>query len=224
MIEEVLRAMQQADSAFPSGGFAFSQGLEGWVAESGRPEPVHLQRFILQQIRQRWATADRVVLLRAHTCGSDLDALIGIDRAFDRTQVIEALREGSRRNGRALLAAHCRIGTEGAAGIKEAADRRTMAAHLPIVQGALWRALGIGPDIAALAAGYACAAGLMAAAVRLNAIGALQGQKLLAGILRDIADAANAPVRPETLIAGFTPFAEIAVMRGAGGDSRLFCN
>ena len=43
--------MQQADSAFPSGGFAFSQGLEGWFAEFSRPGPDHLQRFILHQIR-----------------------------------------------------------------------------------------------------------------------------------------------------------------------------
>lgn len=221
---EVLRAMQQADSAFPSGGFAFSQGLEGWAAEFGRPDPEHLQRFILQQIRQRWATADRVALLRAHSCVSRVDALAEIDRAFDRTQVIEVLRNGSRRNGRALLAAHCRLGTEGAASIKEAADRGTMIAHLPIVQGALWRALGIGPEFAVVAAGYACAASLVTAAVRLNMVGAIRGQKLLAGMLHDIAAAAIEPVRPDTLIASFAPFTEIAAMRGAGGHSRLFFN
>ena len=99
-----------------------------------------------------------------------------------------------------------------------------MAAHLPIVQGALWRALGIGPDIAAVAAGYACAASLMTAAVRLNMIGAIRGQKLLAGMLCDIAAVADEPVRADTPIASFTPFTEIAAMRGADSDSRLFSN
>ena len=221
---EMLRTLQQADSAFPSGGFAFSQGLEGWVAEAGRPEPSDLQRFVRQQIRQRWATADRVALLRAHSCGAAVDTLAEIDRDFDRTQVVEVLREGSRRNGRALLAAHCRLGTEGAADIADAAGRGILAAHLPIVQGALWRALGISPAMAALAAGYACAAGLVTAAVRLNAVGAIQGQKLLAGVLHEIAAAAEEPVGTDTAIASFTPFSEIAAMRGAAGDGRLFSN
>ena len=220
----MLRALQHADSAFPSGGFAFSQGLEGWIAEFGRPDPSYLQRFILQQIRQRWATADRVALLHAHACGSDIGALAAIDRTFDRTQIIEVLRTGSRRNGRALLAAHCRLGTEGAVDIRKAADEGGMVAHLPIVQGSLWRALGIGPGIASVAAGYACAAGLMTAAVRLNVIGAIRAQKLLAGMLDDIAEAANEPIQPDTPIASFTPFTEIAAMRGADGDSRLFSN
>lgn len=221
---EVLRALQQADSAFPSGGFAFSQGLEGWVAECGRPEPAHLQHFIRQQIRHRWATADRVALLRAHACGGEVGALAEIDGAFDRTQVVEVLREGSRRNGRALLAAHLRLGTEGAADLEEAAGRGRIAAHLPIVQGALWRALGIGPDMAALAAGYACAAGLVTAAVRLNAVGAIGGQKLLAGVLPEVAAVVEEPPGPGARIASFVPFSEIAAMRGAAGDGRLFSN
>lgn len=221
---EVLRAIQQADSAFPSGGFAFSQGLEGWVAEFGRPDPSHLRWFIVQQIRLRWATADRVALLRAHDCADCVNALAEVDLAFERTQVVGVLREGSRRNGRALLAAHVRMGTGVAADIEDAVGAGRMVAHLPIVQGAMWRGLGIGPDLAAVAAGYGCASGLIAAAVRLNVIGAIRGQGLLADLLGEIVCVANEPVRADTPIASFNPFAEIAAMRGAATGARLFSN
>ena len=221
---EVLRAIQQADSAFPSGSFAFSQGLEGWVAEFGRPSSDHLRWFIAQQIRRRWATADRIALLRAHRCARDIDALAEVDRAFDRTQVVEVLREGSRRNGRALVAAHVRMGTAVAADIDEAAGAGRMVAHLPIVQGAVWRAIGIGPDLAAVAAGYGCASGLIAAAVRLNVVGSIRGQGLLADLLGEIVRVANEPVEADSPIASFTPFAEIAAMRGTASGSRLFSN
>ena len=221
---EVLRAIQQADSAFPSGAFAFSQGLEGWVSESGRPHPDHLRWFIVQQIRRRWATADRVALLRAHGCADSINSLAEVEREFERTQIVEVLRQGSRRNGRALLAAHRRLGTKVAAEIEEAVGAGLMVAHLPIVQGAVWRALGLGPELAAVTAGYGCASSLIGAAVRLNVIGAIRGQGLLADLLGEIVCAANEPVRADTSISSFNPFAEIAAMRGAATGGRLFSN
>lgn len=219
----LLLALQHADSTFPSGGFAFSQGLEGWTAGQGRPGAAELRAFISQQLRRRWASADRLALIRAHAA-ADLDAVLDVDRDFDRTQVVGILADGSRRNGRALLASHQRLATPGAAAFARRAATDETPAHLPVVQGCMWRALGMDADSAAQVAGYAFVAGQLTAAVRLNLIGAIASQRLLADLLPEIAEAAARPVRAGDDFASFTPFAEIAAMRGATGESRLFSN
>jgi len=217
----ILQALQHADTAFPNGGFAFSQGLEGWSAEAGRPSPEALGRFIEQQIRFRWSGCDRLALCRAHDAGTP-DAIAGIDRAFDNTQTVAVLAEGSRRNGRALLTSHGRLGTAGAEALSRLVAEGRMPGHLPVIQGAMWRASGMDADTAVLASGYAFAAGQIAAAVRLNLIGAIGGQALLSGLLAVIGDAAATEL--PVAYASFTSFAEIAAMRGATGESRLFSN
>ena len=116
------------------------------------------------------------------------------------------------------------MGTRVAAEIEEAVRAGRMVAHLPVVQGAVWRALGIGADLAAVVGGYICASGLIAAAVRLNVIGAIRGQEILADLLDEIAVAANEPVRTDSPIASFHPFAEVAAMRGAAAGGGLFSN
>ncbi|WP_416900164.1 MAG: urease accessory protein UreF [Minwuia sp.] len=217
----LLQALQHADTAFPNGGFAFSQGLEGWSSEGGRPSPEALFTFIAQQISHRWACADRLALLRAHAAG-DLAQTAVIDAAFDRTQTVAVLAEGSRRNGRALLASHRRLGTRGADEFARMVAAGGTPGHLPVVQGAMWRAVGMDPETAVLASAYAFASGQIAAAIRLNLIGAIAGQGLLSRLLTVIEESAAS--EPPEDYCGFTPFAEIAAMRGATGESRLFSN
>lgn len=219
----LLLALQHGDTAFPSGGFAFSQGLEGWAAERGRPPGEALFAFLVHQIRHRWASADRLALLRAHRA-ADPETVANVDRAFDRTQVIAVLARGSRRNGRALLGAHRRMGTPGAGELEAMAREGRTPGHLPVIQGALWQALGMDAECAARTAGYAFAAGLLTAAVRLNLIGAIAAQHALGELLPEIEAAAARPADDDRGYSSFTPFAEIAAMRGATGDSRLFSN
>ena len=49
-------------------------------------------------------------------------------------------RSGSKRNGNALLAAHIRLGTRGAAELRAQIETGKLHGHLPIVQGFVWRA------------------------------------------------------------------------------------
>lgn len=57
----LLRALHFADSAFPSGGFAFSWGLETLLAE-GRADGRNLRGWIAAELRGRWHQFDRVAL------------------------------------------------------------------------------------------------------------------------------------------------------------------
>ena len=137
------------------------------------------------------------------------------------------MRVGSRRNGASLLASHARLGTPGAADLRASVRAGRLLGHLPTVQGALWPTLGLDERAAASVSGYLFVSGLTSAAVRLGAIGAIEAQRVLGGALPLIAELLEQPV-PEPAgaveLTGFTPLIEIAAMRQAQAELRLFAN
>ena len=94
-------------------------------------------------LQHRWVTSDRVAIALAHRAGDDFDKLAEIDQAVEAATLAEPLRNGSKRNGNALLAAHVRLGTEGATELRSQIEGGKARGHLPIVQGFVWRARGI---------------------------------------------------------------------------------
>lgn len=221
---DILVALQHADSAFPSGSFGFSNGLEG-LFDLGLPKGRDgLQHVLVATLRNRWTTADRIALVRAYRAGADLEAIVSVDQAVEASILPEPLRVGSRRNGAALLAAHSRLETPGAADFRASIEAERAFGHLPVVQGMMWRACGMTEATAVAASGYAAAAGLVTAAVRLGRVGAIEAQGVLAIALRIVADAAGDPVRPDAEIESFTPWLDIAAARHARAPLRLFAN
>jgi urease accessory protein len=220
----LLTMLQHADSQFPSGGFAFSQGLEASSQLADKLGPFDFRAFLRTQIEHRWAEADRVVLVRAVRLAGDLTALAVLDREVEASTFVEGLRAGSRRNGSALLTTHERIGTLGATGYRAMIRAGTAMGHLPVVQGLLWSALGLDEGEAVTVCGYQAVAGLATAAVRLGLVGAIQAQVELTAVLPLIAEMSRRPVSDEEPIRSFIPLAEIAVaLHGAAGQ-RLFSN
>jgi len=223
-----LIALQQADAAFPSGSFAFSNGVEGLAAADPGFGEAALARSVAAALAFRWAGTDRVALILAHRADGDAGRLAAIDAAVEAASMAEPMRTGSRRNGASLLAAHARLGTPGAADLRRVVREGGLLGHLPTVQGALCRALGLPERSAALVSGYQFASGLTSAAVRLGAVGAIEAQRVLSGALPLIAEHLERPVpEPEDgaiVLTGLTPFIEIAAMRQAQAELRLFAN
>ena len=89
--------LQHADGQFPSGGFAFSQGLEPSSSLADRLGKFDFAGFVEGQIRFRWADADRVALIRAHRLAGGLEAIAKLDREVEASTLMEGLRSGSRR-------------------------------------------------------------------------------------------------------------------------------
>lgn len=220
----LLRTIWQADSGFPSGSFAFSYGIEGALAQRGAIDAAALLEMIGAILRQRWAQCDRIVLLRASQAGGDVHTLAAIDRDVECSTFGETLRDGSRRNGGAFLASHARLGDELALRLRDAVRAHTCLGHIAVMQGAVWHALGLDERQIQLASAYAVAAGASAAAVRLGAIGALDGQRVLAGCLPQIDQLTAQPVAADAELSSFMPFLEISAARHARADLRLFAN
>ncbi|MYZ49439.1 urease accessory protein UreF [Propylenella binzhouense] len=223
-MRHLLLAFQHADSAFPSGSFAFSNGVEGVAAAGARLDPAGLGLLLDQILRHRWASFDRIALARAHRAAPDLGALAALDAEIEAASLCAPLRDGSRRNAAALLAAHLRIGTPGAEDLRAAMRAGSLRGHLAVVQGFLWRALGLDEPAALAMSAYGAAMGAVTAAVRLGAIGAIAAQPVLAEALRRAADLAEAPVPAAARLAAFLPFVEIAAARNEAADLRLFAS
>lgn len=219
-----LTALQQADSAFPSGSFAFSNGIEGLAALGAALGCGGLAAVVTTTIRHRWASADRVAVVHAHRAGDDLAAVAAIDAAVEAASFAEPLRSGAKRNGGALLAAHVRLGTRLALDLRSWIEAGRALGHLPVVQGFIWAKLGVSEKDAVAISGYTTAAGLVAAAVRLGEVGAIEAQAVLTSAILVVAETAEREIPKDLEIASFTPWLDIAAARHARAQVRLFAN
>ena len=220
----ILHAIWQADGTFPSGSFAFSYGVEGVVALRSRLDGPALAELTNAIIRQRWMNFDRIALLRAFRAAGDLDAIAEIDRDVEASTFGSTMREGSRRNGGAFLASHARLGDDTALLLRKAVATGACLGHIAVMQGAVWRGIGLDEKLAQLASAYGVASGVTGAAVRLGAIGTLEAQKVLRGCLPLIDTLVAQPVPDDAELSSFIPFLEIVAARHARADLRLFAN
>jgi urease accessory protein len=219
----LLTILQHADSAFPTGGFAFSNGIEGLVAMNAALDRGGLTDIVTMALRHRWATSDRIAVALAHRADGDLDDIAEIDRAVEAATLAEPLRSGSKRNGNALLAAHTRLATNGAAQLRSLIEVGRALGHLAVVQGFVWRACKLSEADAIAVSGYSTAAGLIAAAVRLGCVGAVEAQAVLTAVLPEI-DALARPMRSDAAIESFMPWVDAAAARHARAHVRLFAS
>ena len=229
-----LSALQLSDSAFPSGRYTLSYGLEA-VAQSGQlatQEPVPaLTRLLSDGIRFGVAPSDGIALACAHRASGpdgsvDWDVVTRADRRLTAVKLAREARNASTRTGRALLTTATAV--IGAAAIGNYAqrvhDRRTPGNHA-VVLGLVSAALGV-PRLDAVAGElYAFCASWVAAAVRLGLIDHRTAQHMLHQVRPVTAEAArNAADRDVTQISSCTPFLDVMAMRHEQAELRLFAS
>jgi urease accessory protein len=217
----LLLALQFGDSAFPSGGFAFSWGLEGLAADGLINDDEDVAEIIAQQLAMRWNTMDRILLGRAHAA-QDLHAATRADLAAEAATLSAPMRAGSRRAGRALLGVCARLALAGVADYRHAAADDARLGHLAVVQGFVFRAAGLPLTMAELLSGWAVISGLTSAAVRLGLIGHIQALKMTGPLRATLAGLLTTPIAIDAELSSFTPLVDIAVTRNPQRDMRMF--
>jgi urease accessory protein len=236
-----LAAFQQADSFFPAGTLACSWGLETLFGDCrlpglkpSAPKPTRrlpqpgrantIAEFIRYQLSHRWSSFDRPFLFAAWQAADYEAELIDLDSQIDAMTLAKEMREGSRRNGGSLLRVHAELGTQGAARLQQLVEDSVLQGHLPVVQGAIWRQLGLAWEDVEVAAIHGFCTTLASAALRLGLIGHIEAQRVLTEVQIDLpALLEGQPLAPSE-VHSFVPLTEIAVMRHEHQALRLFFN
>lgn len=219
--ETALIMLQHGDSQFPSGGFAFSAGIEGLLAD-GHLEESGLSTLISAWLCHRWAKFDQVVVLRSAACHGDIEKLSRLDALVEAMLLAPAERLGSQRAGAAILTTHTRLDTPGAQDVGRAVRRGSMRGHRAVLEGALWAGVGLlAPQIRLISA-FNYINALSSAAVRLGICGAMAQQRLLTELTPLVSRLLSEPIGDAVEPSSFSPMSEIALMRLPSRHGALF--
>ena len=103
-LDALLVSLQLTDSAFPSGMYTLSHGLEGF-AQAKAVTPESLPLLLADLLRHSVGPADATALALAHraTLAGDWDALVEVDERLYASKLNRELRLASARTGRQLL-------------------------------------------------------------------------------------------------------------------------
>ena len=168
---------QLIDSAFPSGGFAHSGGLEAAVQHGHVADSAAVHAFARQSLAQCWRAALPIVTA-AHRCVDDITEL---DQLCDVFLSNPIANRASRAQGRALLTSVARAFPGVPAAPFEAAIRvKETAGHYAPLFGGIFRLLDVNLLDTQRAFLFIASRGVGSAAVRLGIIGAYEAQTIQA--------------------------------------------
>ena len=207
-----------ADSSFPSGGFAFSAGLEAAWTAGHVVDEADVGVFLAEQLQHRWHTFDRVLLRRYAEDPGPRQAL-ALDALVERSSVVDVLRRGSRRAGLALLGTFDALGSAPAAALREAVLAGRSPGHLIAAQAACLVGRGLTRADVETVTCWNLVSQTASAALRLGVVGHLGAQRLVA---RAVAEAEellrlDPPSHPSTC----TPLLDVLAARPQR-DGHLF--
>ena len=215
----LLRLLAWLSPAFPTGGFAWSHGIE-WAVEAGDvTDADSLRVWVTDVLRHGSGRNDAILLRHAHRAAGDLDRLAEVAELALAAQPSRERRAESAGQGNAFALA---------AAAWDAAPLPALAARVgdiayPVAVGALAGAQGVAEDDAALGLLQAFAANLISAAVRLVPLGQSAGLLVLAA-LAPVLLAVAAETRTADLdaLGGAAFRSDLAAMRHEMQYTRLF--
>jgi len=219
-----LAALQLGDSFFPSGGTAFSWGLETLRADAQVRSVGEVEALVGGQLERRWAEFDRPAVAAAHAAAGDLDVVCAIDREVDAASLAREAREGARRIGSAVLKVHEGMGTRGAAGYRLRIALGDAFGQMAVVQGFIAAASGLDADTACVLSAHQLVLSLTSAAIRLGLLGHVDAQRILAAQRTRVAALMAMPCPEIGAIQSCVPATEIAMMRHETGSGRMFAS
>ncbi len=221
---ELAGLLQLADSAFPSGSYTLSSGLETLVADGAVRDVDHIVQVVEVALRSRSAMADLPALMAV--MDAEPGRVIAIDRCLLTTKLAREEREGTCRVGRRLVVEALAIEPSAALlAFQRAVEAGDTPGTSAVAFGLAAAAFGIGPREAALAAASAFVMNQAQAAVRLAVIGHRGAQHLIrrcAGSVVAAVDiaATRDPLDPRPS----TPGIDIAMARHETAAIRVFAS
>lgn len=224
--EATIGLLQFADGLFPAGAYAHSFGLEAYVARGIVSDAGDVEQLLRAYLQGSAGPTDAVAVvsaLRATTL-KDLDRCLELDSLIDAMKPALELRNASRQMGRQTARiADALVEHPILREFARLASADLTPCHHSVVFGIVGGAQGWPPFETAAAYLYSSTAAIVGAALRLIPLGQLKGQLIIRNLTPLIgALATEATAKGVHEIAGFVPALEIASMRHAAMDARLF--
>lgn len=230
-VASLLVGLQLTDSAFPSGFYTMSHGLEGFH-QAGMVDAATVGDLLEDLLISSVGPGDATAIARAHGSASrrDWEAVADVDRLLFASKLNAELRNASVRSGRQLADITTQIfdGTPGGEDIATwgswVKQRRTPGCQ-PVVTAVVNAAEGVPVADAVAADLFAFAASFAGAALRLRLADHRSAQVMLRRVHPVIeAVTQDALTRPLADIGGFTPVGDIMSAGHELAEARLFAS
>jgi urease accessory protein len=226
--ESLLALLQFTDGLFPAGGHAHSFGLETYVQDERIRDASDVRGFLEALLEGSAGPCDAVAAVGAARAGrtADLGALLALDARLEAQKVAEELRLASRQMGRQTLRVAAELIDHATVGAFDAeVEGGRTPGHNAVVFGLLAQATGAADEVLAAAYLHQTAVVVVGASLRLITLGQMDGQRILRSVqpvLARLAQEAARARRPLDEMWSFNPGIDVASMRHAGLDARLF--
>jgi urease accessory protein len=225
-LHALLPLLHFTDTAFPTGGYAHSFGLERYCQAGSVRDADGVERFLLAQLEGTAGPCDATAAVGAARAAArkDADACRRIDETVDAMKAVREFREGSRQMGRQTLRVSAQLTSDDRlAAYLEMVNAGAAPGHHALAFGMLAGVLGWEAEVTATAFLYSTTALLVGAALRLLPIGQTAGQAMLWRIHPVIARVAReAAQRDPADLWSFAPGLDIAGMLHERQTARLF--
>jgi urease accessory protein len=221
----LLKGFRFVDSFFPSGGYAFSSGLEAAVQGGAVRNGEELSRYVVESLTTGMGEREAVAVGLGHE--SYVSGIV--ETAFEADRALEAMKLGresriaSRQMGRQVirLAADQLPRQPLIDTYRAAVEAERTPGHLAVTVGLTLAAAGWSKEDTIAAFLYQAATGFVAAAMKLLPLGQREGQRLLESWIEVIERVSRHAARRRQL-RSWSPVQDIYAMRHSRLESRLF--
>ncbi len=180
--EHLLILLQLNDSAFPTGAFTHSSGLETYTQCGLVQDYASLMDLVTTRLRYELAGCDLIMVHAAMQAYQqyDLAGLIKLDQQLTSMKTAREIREASSKVGRGLLKTVLALADDAIwSDFQQQVQQRIYQGHQALVYGMICAGLGIEPAAALLTYTHQFVTGQAFAAVKLLALGQTQAQTLI---------------------------------------------
>ena len=221
----LLTGLRFVDSFFPSGGYAFSSGLEAAVQGGAVRNVEQLSRYVVESLTTGIGEREAVAVGLAHDAyvSGSLEIAFKADRELEAMKLGCESRTASRQMGRQVI----RLATNQEArpplieDYLAAVEAERTPGHLAVSFGLTLAEAGWSKEDSIAAFLYQTATGFIAAAMKLLPIGQRAGQRLLESWI-EVIEQAGRRAAHERMLRSWSPIQDIYAMGHVRLESRLF--
>ena len=221
----LLNGLRFIDSLFPTGGFAYSSGLEAAVQAGLVGTAGNLAQYVEDSLRFGLGPREGVAAARAHRAAGlgQLAPALDTDRELDAIKLVKEARLASRQMGRQVMKI---AGTQADAAplllrYREAIEEGRTPGHFPVSLGLTLGTMGWSRSDTVAAFLYHSVAGYLSAALKLLPIGQQEGQRLIEQWL-PLLSRLSETIDPAAQLVSWTPVHDLYAMKHRRLASRLF--